>query len=75
MTITSKKLLNKKPSEETVNMNMMNLIRKVHGMIDQTDIEKHRQSQDHVGALFGNSKEVLFKPVTIRDGCVWTESI
>ena len=67
MAITSKKLLNKKPSEETVNMNMMNLIRKVHGMIDQTDIEKHRQSQDHVGALFGNSKEVLFKPVTIRD--------
>lgn len=67
MALTSKKLLNKKPSEETVNMNMMNLIRKVHGMIDQTDIEKHRQSQDHVGALFGNSKEVLFKPVTIRD--------
>lgn len=67
MALTSKKLLNKKPSEETVNMNMMNLIRKVHGLIDQTDIEKHRQSQDHVGALFGNSKEVLFKPVTIKE--------
>ena len=69
MAIRSKKLMkmNKKPSEESVNMSMMNLIRKVHGMIDQTDIEKHRQSQDHVGALFGNSKDVLFKPLMIGD--------
>ena len=69
MAIRSKKLMkmNKKPSEESVNMSMMNLIRKVHGMIDQTDIDKHRQSQDHVGALFGNSKDVLFKPLMIGD--------
>ena len=40
MAIRSKKLMkmNKKPSEESVNMSMMNLIRKVHGMIEQTDI-------------------------------------
>lgn len=67
MALKSKKLLNKKPSEEAVNISMMNLIRKVHGMIDQTDIEKHRHSQDHVGALLGNSKDVLFKPLTIGD--------
>lgn len=67
MAIAPKKILNKKPSEETINMSMMGLIRKVHGMIDHPDIEKHRHSQDQVGAILGNSKEVLIKPVHIRD--------
>ncbi|MGN0376361.1 MAG: alpha/beta hydrolase [Suilimivivens sp.] len=63
----TKNILNKKPSEETVNMNMMGLIRKVHGMIDNPDIEKHRHSQNQMGALFGNTKEVLIKPLRIMD--------
>ncbi|MGN1179595.1 MAG: alpha/beta hydrolase [Suilimivivens sp.] len=63
----AKKILNKKPSEETVNMNVMGLIRKVHGMIDNPDIEKHRHSQNQVGALLGNTKEVLIKPLRIMD--------
>ena len=67
MTITSKKLLHKKPSEEAVNMSMMNLIRKVHGMLDQTDIEKHRHSQGHVGALVGKAKDVRFRPLTVGE--------
>lgn len=67
MAITPKKILNKKPSEEAVNMSMMNLIRKVHGMIDHPDIEKHRHSQDQVGALLGNTKEVLITPMRIKD--------
>ena len=50
MAIRTKKLL-KKPSAEVRNQNMMTLIRKVHGMIDNPDIEKHRHSQDQVGAL------------------------
>ena len=67
MAINPKKLLNKKPSPEAVNVSMMSLIRKVHGMIDNPDIEKHRQSQDHVGALLGNVKAVTITPFAIED--------
>lgn len=54
-------------SEENVNFRMMNLIRKVHGMIDDPDIEKHRHSQNQVGAFLGNQKDVLITPVKIKD--------
>lgn len=47
------------------NQNMMELIRKVHGMIDSQDLEKHRHSQDQVGALLGNSKERIIRRVKI----------
>ncbi len=67
MAITPKKLLSKKPSSEAVNQSMMTLIKKVHGMIENSDIEKHRHSQDQVGALLGNSKELLFKSVRIKE--------
>ncbi len=67
MAITPKKLLSKKTSSEAVNQSMMTLIKKVHGMIENSDIEKHRHSQDQVGALLGNSKELLFKSVRIKE--------
>ncbi len=67
MAITPKNLLNRKPSQEAVNQSMMTLIKKVHGIIENPDIEKHRHSQDQVGALLGNSREVLYRNVTIRD--------
>lgn len=67
MAAASKNLLNKKPSVESVNQNMMTLIRKVHGMIESTDIEKHRHSQDQVGALLGNSKDILLRETQIQD--------
>lgn len=68
------------------NANLMNLIKRVHGVVENTDIEKHRQSQDHFGALLGNSKDVIFEDVQIQaltgngesagtDGCIhgeWT---
>lgn len=50
-----------------MNMSMMNLIKRVHGMIENPDIEKHRHSQDQVGALFGNLKDVMIKDVMIKD--------
>lgn len=31
------------------NQNMMNLIRKVHGLVERPDLTKHRQSQDRIG--------------------------
>lgn len=66
MAIRTKKLL-KKPSLEVRNQNMMTLIRKVHGMIDNPDIEKHRHSQDQVGALLGAGKDILIREVKIQD--------
>ena len=35
------------------NQNMMNLIRKVHGLVERPDLTKHRQSQDRIGAILG----------------------
>ena len=67
MAVTTKKLHVKKPSPEAVNQSAMSLIRKVHGMIDNPDIEKHRQSQDQVGALFGNAKDIQIREFQIKD--------
>lgn len=67
MTVTTKKLHVKKPSPEAVNQSAMSLIRKVHGMIDNPDIEKHRHSQDQVGALFGNAKDIQIREFQIKD--------
>lgn len=64
--MNTKKFPVKKPSAEAVNQNMMVLIKKVHGMIDKPDIEKHRQSQDHVGALLGNTRDMLIRSVDIQ---------
>lgn len=49
------------------NQSMMNLIKKVHGLIENQDLDKHRHSQDQVGALLGNSKERIIKDVLIGD--------
>ena len=43
----------------------MQLIKRVHGLVENTDIEKHRQSQNHIGALLGNSKEITYTEVTM----------
>lgn len=49
------------------NQNLMQLIRKMHGIVENTDIEKHRQSQDQIGALLGISKDLKYREVTIGD--------
>lgn len=48
------------------NQNLMQLIKKVHSVVENDDIEKHRQSQEHVGALFGVGKGILIKDVDIE---------
>ena len=47
------------------NQGLLNLVKKVHGAVENTDIERHRQSQDQIGALFGQSKAILIKEVNI----------
>lgn len=50
---------------EKRNANLMNLIKRVHGIVENTDIEKHRQSQDHFGALLGSSRDTVVEEVEI----------
>ena len=45
---------------------MLQIIKRVHGLFENTDIEKHRQSQDYVGTIFGKSKELRYKDVNIE---------
>ena len=47
------------------NAGLMNLIKRMHGVVENVDIEKHRQSQDHFGALLGNSRDVIVENVEI----------
>lgn len=47
------------------NQNLMHLIKRMHSSVENADIEKHRQSQDHLGVLFGNTKEVDIKEIEI----------
>ncbi len=51
---------------EKQNQGLMNVIRKVHGMVERPDIDKHRQSQDRIGALLGTEKAVEYIPVDVE---------
>ena len=54
--------------KENLNQGFINLIRKAHGLI-----EKHRHSQDQMGALFGNNREVEVTETTV--GSMYAEWI
>ncbi len=47
------------------NQNLMNVIRKVHNLVEAEDIDKHRQSQNNLGAVLGNRKDTLVREVEI----------
>jgi len=47
------------------NQNLMNVIRKVHNLVEAEDIDKHRQSQNSLGAMLGNRKDTLVREVAI----------
>ncbi|HKM03202.1 MAG TPA: alpha/beta hydrolase [Lachnospiraceae bacterium] len=49
------------------NQSFMTLIKKVHGLVENSDIEKHRQNQDNMGSLFGKQKELTIKEVNIGE--------
>ena len=44
---------------DKTNVNLMHLIKRMHGVVENVDIEKHRHSQDQLGALLGSNKDVL----------------
>lgn len=49
------------------NQNLMHLIRRVHGLVENPDLEKHRQSQDAIGAMMSNTKAVSYREFKIDD--------
>lgn len=48
------------------NQNLMQLVKRVHGLVENTDLEKHRLSQDHIGALLGTTKEITYREINIE---------
>ena len=52
---------------EKKNLTMLNRIKMVHSVVENVDIEKHRQSQDYFGAILGNSKDTVIHEVVIED--------
>lgn len=49
------------------NQNLMHLIRRVHGLVENPDLEKHRQSQDAIGAMMSNTRAVSYREFKIDD--------
>ena len=47
------------------NQNLMQLIKRVHGLVENPDLEKHRQSQNHLGTILGNTRDINYREVDI----------
>lgn len=47
------------------NQNLMNLIKMAHGLVEKPNLEKHRQSQDTLGAILGNTKDISYREVDV----------
>lgn len=50
---------------EKRNRNLMSLIRRAHGLVENPDLEKQRQSQDTLGAILSNSKDITYRETEI----------
>lgn len=48
------------------NQNLMHLIKRVHGIVENPDIEKHRQSQDTLGSILGNTRDINYRELNIE---------
>ncbi|MCM1104324.1 MAG: alpha/beta hydrolase [Clostridium sp.] len=47
------------------NQNLMNVIRRVHNLVEAEDIDKHRHSQNSLGAVLGSRKDTLIREIDI----------
>lgn len=47
------------------NQNLMHLIKRAHGLVEHPDLEKHRQSQDAIGSILGNTKAISYREVNL----------
>lgn len=48
------------------NQNLMNLIKRVHGLVEKPDIEKYRQSQDHIGTILSSARDIAYREINIE---------
>ena len=51
-------------NSEKNNQNLMQLIRRAHGLVENPDLEKHRQSQDHMASCSATVKRSSTVPWT-----------
>jgi len=49
------------------NQGLLHLIQKAHSLVENTDLEKHRQSQDQFAALLSAKKDIQFEDIQIDD--------
>lgn len=64
--IKSDKAKSNKEKMEKRNQNLMQLVRRAHGLVENANIEKHRQSQDYIGAILGNTRDINYREVDIE---------
>ena len=48
------------------NQNLMQLVKRVHGIVENTDIEKHRQSQDYLETILANTKDISYQEFDLQ---------
>lgn len=53
---------------EKRNQNLMQLVKKVHGLVENQDIERQRQSQEQIGSFLKSNKEITYKEFTGEEG-------
>lgn len=51
--------------KERKNKNLMRAIKAVHGLVEREDLEKQRQSQEQMGLLFSDKKEITYEEIKI----------
>mgnify|MGYP001134810119 FL=1 len=61
---------------EKRNKRLMHLVKRVHGLIENDDLQKQRNSQNQLGSVFENDKRFRFTSVTVNTmHCEWTEYV
>ena len=61
---------------EKRNKRLMHLVKRIHGLIENDDLQKQRISQNQLGSVFENDKRFHFTSVTVDTmHCEWTEYV
>ncbi|MCI8530510.1 MAG: alpha/beta hydrolase [Lachnospiraceae bacterium] len=57
--------LEKEARRNKRNQGLMQLVRRAHGLVENPDIEKHRQSQNYLGAILSNTRDIGYREIDI----------
>jgi Esterase/lipase len=61
---------------EKRNEHLMHIVKCIHGLLENDDLQKQRNSQNQLGSFFENDKRYLFTSVNVNTmHCEWTEYI